>query len=94
MKISLTRKHVGIIILLIIIIPIVYNKTAGAITGFIQRRAMMMPKEVIVDNPHIEEINVSAEVKKDINNFLTNYYEKYTGLYTKSKHFLNNLLNL
>ena len=61
MKISLTRKQVGIIILLIIIIPIVYNKTAGAITGFIQRRAMMMPKEVIVDNPHIEEINVSAE---------------------------------
>ena len=61
MKISLTRKQVGIIILLIIIVPIVYNKTAGAITGFIQRRAMMMPKEVIVDNPHIEEINVSAE---------------------------------
>ena len=43
---------------------------------------------------NITNINVSAEVKKDINNFLTNYYEKYTGLYTKSKHFLNNLLNL
>ena len=61
MKLNLTRKHVGIIILLIIIVPIIYNKTAGAIAGFIQRKAMMMPKEVIVDNPRIEEVNVSAE---------------------------------
>lgn len=61
MKIKLNRKQVGIIILLIIIIPIIYNKTAGAISGFIQKRAMMMPKEVIVNNPQIEEVNVSAE---------------------------------
>ena len=61
MKLNLTRKQVGIIILLIIIVPIIYNKTAGAIAGFIQRQAMMMPKEVIVDNPRIEEVNVSAE---------------------------------
>ena len=61
MKLNLTRKQVGIIILLIIIVPIIYNKTAGAIAGFIQRKAMMMPKEVIVDNPRIEEVNVSAE---------------------------------
>ena len=58
MKLNLTRKQVGIIILLIIIVPIIYNKTAGAIAGFIQRQAMMMPKEVIVDNPKIKTINV------------------------------------
>ncbi len=61
MKIKLTRKQVGIIILLIIIVPIIYNKSAGFIAGVIQRRALSMPKEVIVDNPHIEKINVSAE---------------------------------
>ena len=61
MKLPLNRKQVGIIVLLIIIVPIIYNKLSGFVGGMIQKRLMMMPKEVIVDNPHIEEINVSAE---------------------------------
>lgn len=61
MKINLTRKQWAVVLLLVIIVPIVYNKAAGAITGFIQKQAMKMPKEVVVDNPHIEEVNVSAE---------------------------------
>ena len=61
MKINLTRKQWAVILLLVIIVPIVYNKAAGAITGFIQKQAMKMPKEVVVDNPHIEKVNVSAE---------------------------------
>ena len=61
MKINLTRKQWAIVLLLVIIVPIVYNKAAGAITGFIQKQAMKMPKEVVVDNPHIEKVNVSAE---------------------------------
>ncbi len=61
MKFNLTRKQWGILILLVIIVPIIYNKVSGLITGFIQRQAMMMPKEVEVDNPHIEAVNVSAE---------------------------------
>ena len=61
MKLKLSRKQVGIIVLLIIIVPIAYNKLSGVITGFLQQQAMRMPKEVIVDNPHIEEVNVSAE---------------------------------
>ena len=61
MKLHINRKQVGIIVLLIIIVPIVYNKLSGFVGGMIQKRLMMMPKEVIVDNPHIEEINVSAE---------------------------------
>ena len=61
MKINLTRKQWAIVVLLIIIVPILYNKTAGFIGGMIQKRLMMMPKEVEVDNPHVEEINVSAE---------------------------------
>lgn len=61
MKIKITRKRAAIAILLIIILPIIYNKVSGQIAAFIQRKAMMMPKEVIVDNPHIENVNVSAE---------------------------------
>ena len=61
MKINMTRKQWAAVILLVIIVPIIYNKTAGFIGGMIQKRAMMMPKEVEVDNPHIEEVNVSAE---------------------------------
>ena len=61
MKVKMTRKKWAIVIMLIIIVPIVYNKVSGAIAGFIQRQAMMQPKEVEVANPHIEEVNVSAE---------------------------------
>ncbi len=61
MKINLTRKQWAIVVLLIIIVPILYNKTAGFIGGMIQKRLLMMPKEVEVDTPHVEEINVSAE---------------------------------
>ncbi len=61
MGIRFTRKQFVSIVLLIIVIPIVYNKSTGIITGIIQRRALSMPKEVIVDNPHLEKAHVSAE---------------------------------
>ena len=61
MKYSLTRKQWAVLILLVIIVPIIYNKTSGFISGIIQRRAMMMPKEVEGDTPHLESVNVSAE---------------------------------
>lgn len=61
MKFKMTRKQMAIAVLLVIIIPIIYNKVSGAIGGLLQRQAMMMPKEVVTDNPNMEEINVSAE---------------------------------
>jgi len=61
MNIKLTRKQLAVIILLIIIVPIIYNKTSGFIIGVLQKQAMRMPKEVVVDNPHMEQVNVSAE---------------------------------
>ena len=61
MKISLTRKQWAIVVLLIIIVPIIYNKTSVFITGLIQQQAMRMPKEVEVANPDLESVNVSAE---------------------------------
>ncbi len=61
MKYSLSRKQWGILILLVIIVPIIYNKTSGFISGMIQQQLMRLPKEVEVDNPHLENVNVSAE---------------------------------
>ena len=61
MNFKLTRKQLAVIILLIIIVPITYNKTSGFIIGVLQKQAMRMPKEVVVDNPHMEQVNVSAE---------------------------------
>lgn len=61
MNFKLTRKQLAVIILLIIIVPIIYNKTSGFIIGVLQKQAMRMPKEVVVDNPHMEQVNVSAE---------------------------------
>ena len=61
MNTKLTRKQLAVIILLIIIVPIIYNKTSGLIIGMLQKQAMRMPKEVVVDNPHMEQVNVSAE---------------------------------
>lgn len=61
MKYQMTRKKWGILILAVIIVPIVYNKTSGIIAAIAQRRAMAIPKEVEVGYPHIESVNVSAE---------------------------------
>lgn len=61
MKINLTRKQWAIVLLLVIIVPIIYNKASGAVAAIIQRKAMMMPKEVEVNNPNLEAVNVSAE---------------------------------
>ena len=62
MKIKCTRKQLGIILLLIIICPIVYNKLSGLVMGLIQQYMMThMKKEVVVANPEIIDTNVSAE---------------------------------
>lgn len=47
-----------------------------------------------VDISKISKLDISNEVKKEINNFLDDYYDRYTGLYLKSKKFLKTLDNL
>ncbi|MCI8394646.1 MAG: DNA repair protein RecO [Bacilli bacterium] len=44
-----------------------------------------------VDLDSISSLNISEEVKQEINSFLTRYYDRYTGLYLKSKDFLKKL---
>ena len=47
-----------------------------------------------IDIKSISTIKVSNEVKNEINLFLNDYYERYTGLYLKSKEFLNKMINI
>lgn len=47
-----------------------------------------------VEIKSIHELKISDEVKNDINHFLSRYYERYTGIYLKSKDFLEKLKDL
>ncbi|MBQ9013230.1 MAG: DNA repair protein RecO [Bacilli bacterium] len=47
-----------------------------------------------VDISKISKLNLSEDVKKEINDFLDDYYDRYTGLYLKSKNFLKTLAKL
>lgn len=44
-----------------------------------------------VDISKITKLEVSNKSKIEINNFLDDYYDRYTGLYLKSKSLINNL---
>ena len=47
-----------------------------------------------VDIDKITKLDVSNEVKKEINLFLDDYYDRYTGLYLKSRNFIKELEKL
>lgn len=44
-----------------------------------------------VDIKNIQKLDVSSEVNSEITRFLDDYYERYTGLYLKSKAFLKKI---
>ena len=44
-----------------------------------------------VDISKIEKIEISKKIIEEINYFLTAYYDRYTGLYLKSKEFIDKL---
>ncbi len=47
-----------------------------------------------VDIKNITKLEVSHEVSQEINEFLDMYYERYTGLYLKSKNFIKKVNQL
>lgn len=61
MKLKVTRKRVAIVILLVIIVPIIYNKISGKIAAVIQAKLNSIPKEVVVDTPHTKDVFINAE---------------------------------
>lgn len=48
----------------------------------------------LVDISKISKLDINKDVVYEINNFIDEYYDRYTGLYLKSKSFLKNLNNL
>lgn len=48
----------------------------------------------LIDIPTISDINIKRETADEINYFLDKYYERYTGLYLKSKDFLKKIAKL
>lgn len=44
-----------------------------------------------VDISKITKLEISESIKQEINNFIDDYYERYSGLYLKSKMFLSEL---
>jgi len=45
-----------------------------------------------VDIDKIDKLEIKDQYKFEVNNFLNLYYERYTGLYLKSKSFLNSII--
>lgn len=53
----------------------------------------MLRMYYLVDIKSISELKISDNVIKNINYFVNTYYDRYTGLYLKSKKFLNELID-
>ena len=47
-----------------------------------------------VDIAKISKLDVSLEVKKELSQFINDYYDRYSGIYLNSKKFLKELENL
>ena len=52
----------------------------------------MLRMYYLVNIESITELKISDNVIKNINYFVNTYYDRYTGLYLKSKKFLNELI--
>lgn len=46
---------------------------------------------VYVEISQISKLDIKPETKKELNEFISDYYEEYSGLYLKSRNFLKNL---
>ena len=47
-----------------------------------------------VDLEHIKKLEISTNIKKELNDFLSDYYDRYSGLCLKSKVFLDNYIKM
>ena len=47
-----------------------------------------------VDISKISKIEISEIVKEEINTFIDDYYDRYSGLYLKSKAFLKKIMKV
>ena len=59
-----------------------------------KKTIVMIRRYYLIDIDSISKISISADIVEEINYFLNRYYERYTGLYLKSKDFLNSINKL
>ena len=45
-----------------------------------------------VDISKISKLDISDNIKRELNQFIDDYYDRYSGLYLKSKEFLKKLM--
>lgn len=63
--------------------------------GFVSNKAIQLIRMYYyVEIKNISKLDVSMDVSKEINQFLDDYYERYTGLYLKSKNFMKRIQQL
>lgn len=63
--------------------------------GFVSEKTIKMIRMYYyVDIKSISKLDVSSEVSTEINRFLDDYYDRYTGLYLKSKDFIKKIIKL
>ena len=48
----------------------------------------------LVDINKIEKLDIKKDIVYEVNNFIDDYYDRYTGLYLKSKTFLKNIKSI
>ena len=48
----------------------------------------------LVDINKISKLDINKDVVSEVNRFIDDYYDRYTGLYLKSKTFLKNIINV
>lgn len=48
----------------------------------------------LVDINKISKLDINKDIVREVNNFIDDYYDRYTGLYLKSKMFLKNLKDI
>ena len=46
----------------------------------------------LIDIDKIDKIDISKDIELEIDNFIEDYYSRYTGLYLKSKTFLKSII--
>jgi len=59
-----------------------------------EKAIKMLRMYYYVDIPHITKLDISSTIITEIDKFLTAYYDKYTGLYLKSKAFISKVNSL
>ena len=78
------------------------NKVGGYVCGNCYTNEKIVSQDTLkfirgfyyIDISKITKLDVSDVIKNEMNNFLDEYYDTYTGLYLKSKNFLKELNKL